>query len=245
MQFLKTDFLDVPHGFSTRLGGASEGIYESFNLGLSTGDERDVVMANRQKVFDTFAVSETQACVLEQVHSARVVSAKAEWYQEEADASVTTEPNLLLVINTADCLPILFHDPVNQVIAAAHAGWRGTLAGISRNVIEKMKVDYDSSPTNIKAVIGPSIQGKCYQVSQEVIDEVIDARFPDSVYIPDDEGRYRLDLAAANIHLLEQAGVKKIHDLGFCTHCDKEQFYSHRRDGLKRGSHWSVIKLAG
>lgn len=240
---LRSEVLATPHGFSTRLGGVSSGVYRSFNLGLSTGDERLNVEANRQELLKQFSVNDKQVCALEQVHSARVVTAKAGWYDFEADASVTNEPDLLLIISTADCLPILFHDPVKRVAAAAHAGWRGTLGGIAKNVIEKMTSDYGSSPADVQVLIGPAIKGACYQVSSELIDAFTEAKFPDTIYTPDDTGRFRLDLEAANRFVLGQAGVKQVHSLGLCTHCDSEQFYSHRRDGLKRGSHWSVIKL--
>lgn len=239
-----TEFLSVPHAFSTRLAGVSEGVFASFNLGLSTGDKPERVVQNREQVFRSFGVTKAQVCGLHQVHSATVVEARASWFELEADASVSNDPDLLLVIGTADCLPILFHDPVKQVVAAAHAGWRGTVAGVSRNVILKMQSLYGSKASDVRAVIGPCIKGACYQVGQEVIDVFIESEFPEYVYENDTEGRYLLDLVKANEYLLKQSGVTQIYDLQQCTHCDATTFYSHRRDGLKRGSHWSAIKLA-
>lgn len=241
---LKTDFLALPHGFSTRLDGVSEGVYGSFNLGLSTGDDPARVAKNRKTFLDSFGVAETQVCALEQVHGNRVVKAEPAWFKESADASVTNQPHLLLIIGTADCLPILFHDPRNSAIGAAHAGWRGSSMGIAQEVVKKMQALYGSSPADIKVLIGPCIKGACYQVGEEVIAEFRKNQFPDVIYQQDNEGRYRLDLVAANRWLLERIGVKQIQSLDACTHCDSQTFFSHRRDGLKRGSHWSGIMLS-
>ncbi len=240
---IRTDFLTLPHAFSTRQDGVSAGVYGSFNLGLSTGDDPAKVAQNRKAFLEAFGVTEHQVCALEQVHGNKVVEAAPAWFKEKADAAVTNQPNLLLIIGTADCLPILFHDPVKAAIGAAHAGWKGSSMGISQRVIEKMQALYGSSPADIKVVIGPCIKGACYQVGKEVIGEFRKNHFPETVYQPDDDGRYRLDLVAANRWLLESLGVQHIHSLDDCTHCDQEQFYSHRRDGLKRGSHWSGIML--
>jgi len=223
----------------------SSGVYSSLNLGLSTGDERTLVEANRDLVIEKFGASRSQVVALEQVHGANVVVAEPSWYEVQADASVTDNPDLLLVISVADCAPLLFHDPVKNVIGAAHAGWRGTVKGIAREVVQKLEAEYGSDPRDLQVAIGPSIQAPCYQVGPEVVEAFAEAGFPDSVYSPDDEGRFRLDVAGANWVVLERAGVSKqnIHDLGECTHCDKEKFYSHRRDALQRGSHWAVIRL--
>ncbi|MCA9838923.1 MAG: peptidoglycan editing factor PgeF [Trueperaceae bacterium] len=238
-----SEFLHTPHAFSTRQDGVSEGVYSSFNLGISTGDDRTKVEQNRQAFLDAFGLTKAQVCALEQVHGNRVVEAQPGWFDEDADASVSNQADLLLIIGTADCLPILFHDPVKAAIGAAHAGWRGSALGISQKVVEKMTELYGSSPKDIRVVIGPCIQGACYQVGEDVINEFRKAQFPEAVYQSDAEGKYRLDLVAANRWLLEAKGVKEIHSLEECTHCDQERYYSHRRDGLKRGSHWSAIML--
>lgn len=242
--FVRSDYLHVPHAFSTRQGGVSEGVYHSFNLGLSTGDAPDKVAKNRRMWLDSFGVKETQVCALEQIHSANVIEAKAGWFKEKADASVSNDPDLLLLISTADCLPIVFHDPKKKAIGAAHAGWRGTALGISRQVVVTMRELYGSSPEDIRVVIGPCIKGACYQVGPEVIEHFQAANFPQEVYEADSEGRYRLDLPKANRWLLASLGLSQIFSIDECTHCDETRYYSHRRDGLKRGSHWSGIKLS-
>ena len=229
----------------------SEGDYASLNLGLSTGDDASRVAENRKRVLRRFGVTRAQTCVLQQVHSARVVVAEPSWFEIEADASVTDDPGLLLVISTADCTPLLFHDPVRGVVAAAHAGWRGTVRGVARNVVAALTEHYGSNPADLRVAFGPSIAGPCYQVGPEVAAAFAEQDFPASVTrpdtAPDAAGRYRLDISAANRFALARAGVSetRIFDLGVCTHCEPERFYSHRRDGLKRGSHWALIKLKG
>lgn len=237
--------ISAKHGFTTRAGGVSGGVYESLNLGLSTGDERGLVEVNRNRVIAAFGASRAQVVALEQVHGARIIVAEPSWYEVQGDAAVTDDPKLLLVISTADCAPLLFHDPMKNVVGAAHAGWRGTVKQIAAEVVRKLEAQYGSCPQDIRVAIGPSIQAPCYQVGPEVVDEFAEAGFPDTIYSPDDEGRYRLDVAGANRFVLEQTGVpaKNIYDLGDCTHCDAVRFYSHRRDALKRGSHWALIRL--
>ena len=244
-EYLRSPALDVPHAFSTKQGGVSEGVYAGLNLGYSTGDVRAKVDENRRRLVETFGVSEGQVCALEQIHSNTVVEAEPGWHAVQADAQVTDKPDLLLVIGIADCLPVLFHDPVKNVIGAAHAGWRGTVGHISAKVVAKLESLYGSRPGDVQVVMGPGIRGDCYQVGAEVVEQFAQNGFPERVYPPDNKGRWRLDIEAANRFSLEKAGVKpyNIHLLGDCTHCAPEQFYSHRRDGRQRGSHWAVIKL--
>jgi polyphenol oxidase len=244
LPLLTSSLLKIPHGFTTRQGGVSDGYYASLNVGLSTGDIPNLVEKNRERVLEHFRVNTHQVSVLEQVHGNTVVTAEPAWYKFDADAQVTHYPDLLLVIGIADCLPILFHDPVKQVIGAAHAGWRGTSLKIAANVIEKMQREYGSSPADIRATMGPAICRQNYQVGEEVFEAFVQAGFPETVFDPEGE-RYRLDLVVANQFVLEAAGVlpQYIEALNLCTYADPERFYSHRRDGQKRGSHWAAIKL--
>ena len=244
LPLLTSSVINVPHGFTSRTGGLSQGYYASLNLGLSTGDDPKLVDENRQRVFQQFGVSKNQVCVLEQVHGNSVVVAQPSWYEFQADAVVTDQKNLLLVIGVADCVPILFHDPVKQVIAAAHAGWRGTSLRIVEKVIERMIAEYGSSPSDLRVVLGPAISRKNYQVGPEVIEAFINHGFPETIFDPDGEC-YRLDVPAANLYLLEKWGVhpEHIEHINACTFADPELFYSHRRDGKKRGSHWGIIRL--
>lgn len=238
--------LNVPHGFTTRKGGVSEGPFASLNLGLSSGDVPDKVDANRRIVLEAFQKTREQACAFHQVHSARVVKAYPAWFDFEADASITNQPELLLIVSVADCYPLLFHDPVAGAVGAAHCGWRGTVQDIAGEVVRKLHACYGSSPADIRVAIGPAIGGACYQVGPEVVQAFRDASFPPHVYEPDPEGRYRLDLLKANRWVLEQAGVRSenIWASGYCTSSDPEKFYSYRRDEGRTGRHWAVISLS-
>jgi polyphenol oxidase len=244
LSLLTSSLLSVPHGFTTRQCGVSDSYYSSLNLGLSTGDDASNVEKNRALILEQFGVNTNQVSALEQVHGNTVVVAEAAWYKFSADAHVTNNPDLLLVIGMADCLPILFYDSVKQASGAAHAGWRGTSLNIAGNVVETMQREYGSSPADIHVAMGPAICRQSYQVGSEVFEAFTKADFPETIFDPDG-AKYRLDLVAANCFALERAGIlsQHIEALNFCTFADEERFYSHRRDGLKRGSHWAVIKL--
>ena len=245
LDLLTAPNLDVPHGFTTRTGGVSVSPYGSLNLGLSSGDASESVAENRRRVMKALGVTREAVCAFHQVHSARVIEGYPTWFEEEADASVTDDPDLLLVISVADCSPLLFHDPVQEVVGAAHCGWRGTVKGIARAVVEKMGALYSSDPNDIRVAVGPGISASCYQVGEEVVRAFADAGFPESVSYPDDEGRFRLDIAAANRWMLARAGVppENIWTSDWCTYSDPTRFYSHRRDAGKTGRHWATIRL--
>jgi polyphenol oxidase len=244
LELLTAPSIVVPHGFTTRQGGVSDGHYSSLNLGLSTGDDPKVVEKNRARVFGYFRVDKDHVSLLEQVHGNTVVLAEPSWHKFKADAQVTNTPGLLLVIGMADCLPILFYDPVQKAVGAAHAGWRGTSLRIAENVVTTMQREYGSKPENLRIAMGPAICKKNYQVGPEVFEAFKNANIPKAVFDEDGE-RYRVDIAAANKHVLESSGVlvEHIEDLGRCTFADPKLFYSHRRDGQKRGSHWALIML--
>jgi len=245
-EFIQAPNLSVPHGFTTRAGGVSTPPYDSLNLGLSSGDDEAPVAENRRRVLEAFGVMQGEVCAFHQVHSAEVVEARPSWFEREADGMVTNRPGLLLVVSTADCLPVLFHDPVQGVVGAAHCGWRGTVGGIAGEVVRRMVRCYGSSPADLRVAFGPSILGPCYQVGEEVVAAFREAGFPERVATPDDEGRFRLDVAAANRWTLERSGVRpeNIWESGLCTHCDPERFFSHRRDRGRTGRHWAVVMLA-
>ena len=247
LNLLTAPNLAAAHGFTTRTGGVSASPYDSLNLGLSSGDAPESVGENRQRILEVFGVTQEEVCAFHQVHSARVIEGVPTWFEREADASVTNDPNLLLVVSVADCFPLLFHDPVKAVVGAAHCGWRGTVAGMAREVVGRMGELYGSSPQDIRVAIGPGISAACYQVGAEVVQEFTNAGFPEHVSYPDDEERFRLDLAAANRWALEQAGVSAEHiwSSDWCTYSDAARFYSHRRDAGKTGRHWAAIRLGG
>jgi len=235
--------LPWPHGFTLRGGGVSAGAFTSLNLGLSSGDARDAVEANRDRLLAALGYARADVCAFEQVHGDRVLAGDAGWFTERADAATTDVPGRLLVVSVADCYPLLFHDPTRGAVAAAHCGWRGTVAGLAARVVERMVVRYGSDPSDLRVAIGPGIGADCYQVGPEVVDAYRGAGFPSDVATPDDEGRHRLDLVAANRWTLLRAGIRPEHiwSAGTCTHCEPARYFSHRRDAGVTGRHWAFI----
>ena len=231
--------------FIGRTGGFSQAPYNSLNLGLNTDDDLKAVEKNQDFVLGYFGKDRQSTCLLKQIHSDRVIKGQPSWFEQEADAIVSNDPQLLLVIGIADCLPILFHDPIKNVIAAAHCGWRGTVKGIASKTLEKMISLYSSNPSDVQVAMGMCIQAKNYQVGYEVIANFLEADFPHNVYFKR-EGKYYLDLVAANYSSLVNEGVlpQNVWDSGLCTFSNAKQFFSHRRDKGKTGRHWAVICLS-
>lgn len=246
LEFLTAPELDTLHAFTTRSGGSSQGVYASLNLGLSSGDAPKKVAENRQRVLHALELDPQRVCAFHQVHGERVLTARPGWFDEEADAALTDEPGLLLVISTADCLPLLYYDPKRKAVGAAHCGWRGSALRLAGKVVHAMRERYGSDPENVRVAIGPGIRPPNYQVGREVVRAFAEAGFPDACYWPDsqDDGRFQLDLVLANRVVLEASGVKPEHiwDSGLCTYADPRRFYSHRRDRGATGRHWAVIQ---
>ncbi len=240
--------ISVSHGFLARKGGVSEGHYKGLNLGLSSGDSEEKVAENREIVLREFGKTQASTCAFHQIHSDKVLTASGCWFEEHADASVTDNPELFLVISVADCMPVLFHDPVKQVVGAAHCGWRGTVERIAAKTVAKMEADYGSRAEDIQVAMGMGIRQKSYQVGAEVVEAFVEAGFErDDVAMvdPEDAKRFRLDVAAANkIQLLEQGVLEEnLWDSGLDTYEDSNRFYSHRRDKGLTGRHWACIQL--
>jgi len=245
----------APHGFTTRAGGVSEGPYASLNLGLSSGDDRAKVEANRDLVLRTLGVGRDQVCGYHQVHGARVAVESPGWFEERADAAVSSDPAHLLVVSAADCYPVLFHDPVTGAAGAAHCGWRGALERLPARVVAALSREYGADPADVRVAIGQGVGGRCYQVERAVAEEFLAAGFPASVAAegppPPDladlapgADRLLLDVHAAVLHALAEAGVRPEHvsSLGRCTHCEPEAFFSHRRDRGRTGRMWGFVR---
>ncbi|XME02971.1 peptidoglycan editing factor PgeF [Lachnospiraceae bacterium C1.1] len=178
----------IKHGFSSRLGGVSSGIYESMNLGLRLDDERDKVIENYRRLSDAIGIDYREISCPDQQHHANVLEVTekdagngiiTELTHFDADAQITDKKGVALVVYSADCVPILFADPVKKVIASAHAGWRGTVAGIAAKTVEKMQERYGSDPADIRACIGPSIGPSNYEVDDTVIKALEECRYID------------------------------------------------------------------
>ncbi len=244
MEFVRAPNMAVMHGFTTRSGGVSGGPYGSLNLGLSSGDDETSVAENRLRVLAAFGVDELNVCAFSQVHGNRVLTGEPSWFLEEADAAVSDTPGVALVVSTADCLPVLFHDPLTGAVGAAHCGWRGTVQGAAAAALTKMTELYGTDPADVRVAFGPAISAANYQVGSEVVAAFRDAGFPESVATPDGTGRFLLDVPGANRWQLLQNGVQagNLWESGLCTYGDPERFFSHRRDAGRTGRHWALIK---
>ncbi|WP_037067770.1 peptidoglycan editing factor PgeF [Allorhizobium undicola] len=219
------------HGFFTRQGGVSEGIYAGLNVGTGSNDRPEHVNENRQRVAQWFGLGTDRLVTVHQVHSPDVVTVTAPFEAErpKADAMVTNRPGLVLGVLSADCGPILFADPEAGVIGAAHAGWKGALTGILENTIDAM-IRLGAERGRIRATLGPSISGNAYEVGPEFVERFVaeDAGY-ESFFRPSEKpGHAWFDLPAFTAQRLTRAGIAA-DSLGLCTYADPQRFYSYRR----------------
>lgn len=231
LEIITDDLLNgIPHGFFTRKGGASSGVYAGLNCGFGSSDQHEIVAINRARVADAMAVPHDHLMGVHQVHSADVMTVtEATTEKPKADALVTNVPGLALSILTADCQPVLFADPVARVVGAAHAGWTGALNGVLEATLEAMEA-LGADRTNIKAVIGPSISQAAYEVGPEFFDTFITedplyARF----FAQGAGDKMQFDLPAFGLMRLRGAGVGDATWTRHCTYADEARFYSYRR----------------
>jgi polyphenol oxidase len=220
----------VTHGFFTRKGGASSGIFHGLNCGLGSSDQSEAVMMNRERVASHLSVPVAALVGVHQVHSADVVTVAAPFEKApRADAMVTDRPGLALSVLTADCQPVLFADAAGGVIGAAHAGWRGALAGVLENTVQAME-RLGARASRIVAVIGPTISQRAYEVGPEFMDSFL-AEDPayDRFFAAGKGDRVQFDLPSFGLFRLRAAGVGHARWTGHCTYSDAERFFSFRR----------------
>lgn len=219
----------VRHGFFTRKGGASSGIFEGLNCGQGSSDERNVVALNRARVADEMGVDEPALLSLYQHHSADVVVADPAVDRPKADGIVTDQPGLALGILTADCAPVLFADTTAGVIGAAHAGWRGALTGVLENTLAAME-GLGADPARITVAIGPTISQKSYEVGPEFFENFLDESPEFARFFVNGKGdRMHFDLPGLILYRLRQANVADADWVRHCTYADPARFYSFRR----------------
>jgi YfiH family protein len=246
------------HAFSTRQGGVSGPPYATLNLGLSVGDDPQAVQENRRRFFEAIGIRSSQVIRVKQVHGDGVLIVDEglvsrpgfprilldEGY--EYDALITNLPDLALVVSTADCLPLLIHDPVHGAAAAVHAGWRSTAKGIAVQALRAMGQAYGTRPADCRVAIGPGIRGCCYEVDSVVTDAMAGAVPTWGKHaVPTRPGHVRLDLAGVNRASLTAAGVRpdRIEDVGLCTACRTDLFFSHRAEKPRTGRMMNAILL--
>lgn len=229
LEILRSDDLNVTHGFFTRKGGASSGVFEGLNCGFGSTDQAEVVKINRERVRD--AMDASALVTVHQTHSADVVRVAGphEGVVPRVDAMVSDTPGIALGVLSADCQPVLFADAEAGVVGAAHAGWKGALGGVLEATVEAME-GLGADRSRIVAVIGPSISQRAYEVGPEFFDR-FEAEDPDaSRFFAGGEGdRMLFDLPGYGLHRLRGAGVAAASWIGHCTYSDPSRFFSYRR----------------
>lgn len=238
------------HGFSTRLGGVSQGIYSSMNLSFTRGDEESCVRENYRRISQAMGFDMNSIVTSDQTHTnnVRKITEKDRGKgivvprdYTDTDGMITNVRGLVLATFYADCVPLYFADPVHYAVGLSHSGWRGTVRKIGAVTIKKMAEEYGSDPKDIKAAIGPSICQECYEVSEDVIEEFkesFDRKHWEKLFYKKDNGKYQLNLWMANRSILVEAGIPEanISMPNICTCCNPEFLFSHRASHGKRGN---------
>ncbi|HEX2216358.1 MAG TPA: peptidoglycan editing factor PgeF [Xanthobacteraceae bacterium] len=244
---------NVRHGFFTRAGGVSPGLYDSLNAGLGSQDTQQNVRENRARMASALGVPADHLVTCYQVHSPDVVVAERPWTREtapRADAIVTRVPKLAIGVTTADCGPVLFADSTAGVVGAAHAGWKGALTGVIEATLAAME-KVGAARARIAVALGPMIRQQNYEVGPEFVDR-FRAQAPDNEAFFQPSGRdghALFDLPGYIARRLERAGIAQVEDLGLCTYAEAERFFSYRRSVHRKeadyGRHVNAIALAG
>ena len=235
LEIITADLLaESRHGFFTRRGGASSGIFSGLNCGYGSSDQHEAVTINRQRVATAMDVPFDRLQAVHQTHSTKVLAVSEgledpEAARPEADALVTAVPGIALSVLTADCQPVLFADHSAGVVGAAHAGWKGAFDGVLEATLEAME-NLGANRSNTIAVIGPTISQRSYEVGQEFLELFMDddpenARF----FVNGLDDKYQFNLPAFGLHRLRSAGIGQAEWTGHCTYLDPERFYSYRR----------------
>lgn len=248
-EYLSSDCITAAHGFTTRLGGVSKGHLAGLNIGMHRGDAPENVVENFRILGDAIGFDPEYAVLTHQIHTdiVRVVTGKDcagldHHAYPACDALITAEKGLALVIFTADCTPILLHDPVTGAVGAAHAGWRGTAMDIAGKTARAMAETFGCDVKNIRAAIGPNI-GPCHFQTDGDVPEAMAQAFGDGAKESIRRGgeKYYVNLKAINALSLRRAGLEHIDISDACTACQPDRFWSHRLTGGQRGSQGAVI----
>ncbi len=231
LEIITSDALaQLRHGFFTRGGGASSGLFASLNCGFGSTDLKGNVAINRKRAADALGISPERLATVHQAHSATALATEAPFdVRPRADAMATATPGLGLAILTADCQPVLFADNAAQVIGAAHAGWRGALDGILEATVEAME-GLGARSAEITAVIGPTISQRAYEVGSEFLERLVnDDPGSTRFFANGRDDRYQFDLVGYSLQRLRNAGVGNAQWTGHCTYSDSDRFFSYRR----------------
>lgn len=242
----------VRHGFSTRMGGVSTGVYSTMNFAFLKGDDPEHVQENYRRMAKAIGVDVDRMVLSWQTHTTNIHKVTKEDAgkgitrerdYKDIDGLITDVPGMTLVTFYADCVPLYFLDPVRKAVGLSHSGWRGTVARMGQVTLEAMNREYGTRPEDVIACIGPSICQDCYEVGEEVAGEFrkafSEAYWPKLLTVTGKAGgKYLLNLWRANEIILLEAGVKPEHIqiTDICTHCNPDYLFSHRTMGSKRGN---------
>ena len=249
MEYLVAEGIGVPHCFTTRLGGVSTGTLESLNIGMHRGDTEENVAENYGILGKTIGFDPKNLVLTWQIHTdvvRRVTKADHAGFDHRGyphcDGLITNDPGTALVVFTADCTPILFHDPVSGAVGACHAGWRGTAADIAGKTVAAMCREFGCLPGNLHAAIGPNLGACCFETDADV-PEAMAETFGPAVweYIRPIGNKFYVNLKAINALALRRAGVNHIEISTDCTRCNPHKYWSHRFHGPTRGSQGAII----
>ena len=245
------------HGFSTRQGGISRGIYQSMNLSFKRGDEEAYVRENYARLARAVGFSCENIVCSDQTHTTNIRTVtekdrgkgfiKPKDYKD-VDGLVTNVPGLVLTTFYADCVPLFLVDPIRRAIGLSHSGWRGTVGKIGKRTVEVMKEQYGTKPEDLIAAIGPSICQDCYEVSEDVIDAfrgAFEEQYWKELFYETSGGKYQLNLRRANERIFQEAGLKpeQIVTSSWCTCCNPKLLFSHRATQGKRGNLGAFLML--
>ena len=254
LEYLRADNLPVPHCFTTRYGGVSQGHLATLNLGTRRGDTQENVLTNYRILGDAVGFAPEDLVLTKQTHTdiVRVVGQQHRGAGlfapelAECDGLVTDTPGVALAVFTADCTPILLYDPVTGAVGAVHAGWRGTVADIAGKAVAAMEKAFSCAPENLRAAIGPNIAQCCFQTDADVPAAVL-AQFGKEAQtcIAKKDQKYYVNLKAVNALALQRAGVRDIAVCQLCTACAPDRFWSHRVVGQNRGALGAIIVCKG
>ncbi len=246
----------VKHGFSTKLGGVSEGIFATMNLSFSRGDDENAVMENYKRICEAIGTDYKRCVLSKQTHTTniRIITEDdigkgiiKERDYDDVDGLITDIEGVTLVTQFADCVGLLFFDPVKKVIATSHAGWRGTVGKIGEKTVKLMQEKFGCNPKDICAGIAPSIGKCCFEVDLPVAEEFLNMAIgnKDKIIHDDKNGKYHIDLWYTNYLTLLDAGLdpENISVTDLCTKCHPDIFFSHRATLGKRGNLAALICL--
>ena len=239
------------------------GSYNSLNLGFNSGDDIDIILKNYEGLIKNYSLENKLLYLTNQVHGDRVKLIRKEeicldedmeklsirdkiHFIDDHDGMVTDSRDIVLMTFYADCVPLVFFDPVKKIIGNCHAGWRGTVKKIPMQVINTMQKEFNSSPSDILVAIGPSASSCCYEVDDRVIDEFKEAyKNADELYTKKASGKYMLDLKKANLSTLIESGLSEsnVNISESCTICNNDSFFSYRLENGKTGRHSAIITI--